>query len=334
MKNNIKMSDIANKLGVSVVTVSKALNGKDGVSDELRIKIQDTAEEIGYKFSSLSKAFRTGKQNNVGILISEKYLHDNSFYWNLYQNLQRKLSRENYFGILEICSREDEKKQIIPKIVSEGKVDCIVVIGQMKKKYLLNLLSEFNDLVFLDFFEPDINVDSIVVDNFYGSYTVTKYLIDMGHRDIAFLGNIFSTSSIMDRGMGFYKCMLENKCNLKMQWYISDRNEDGEFCDFILPSPLPTAFVCNSDQTAYNLYSTLQKNNISVPEQVSIVGFDNYYAGDKLVVPLTTVDVGREKFVESCINVIKKVFSSKERNCERILLDYKLVEKSSVKKTN
>lgn len=104
MKGNVKMSDIARQLGVSVVTVSKALNGKEGVSKELREKIIQKTRELDYKLSAAARAIRTN--NNVGILIGKKYLDKNSFYWNMFQDIQVKLLENNFFGILEICSAE------------------------------------------------------------------------------------------------------------------------------------------------------------------------------------------------------------------------------------
>lgn len=109
-KTPVKMSDIAAKLGVSIVTVSKALNDKeDGVSRTLKEQIKKTANEMGYKKAGAAQG---GTHNNIGVIISERFLEDNSFYWQIYQNLQAKLVENGYFGILEICRSDDEKKTI------------------------------------------------------------------------------------------------------------------------------------------------------------------------------------------------------------------------------
>ena len=152
MKGNVKMSDIARQLGVSVVTVSKALNGKEGVSKELREKIIQKTRELDYKLSAAARAIRTN--NNVGILIGKKYLDKNSFYWNMFQDIQVKLLENNFFGILEICSAESEKNLILPRLITENKIEVLVVVGQLNRDYLKLLSNNISgDIIFTDFYD-------------------------------------------------------------------------------------------------------------------------------------------------------------------------------------
>ena len=326
-KTPVKMSDIAAKLGISVVTVHKALNDKDGVSSSLKKQIKKTAEEMGYKKATV---IQSGIHNKIGVIISERVLNVNSFYWQIYQNLQVKLVENGYFGILEICKSDDEKNLTVPRILIEQKVDIIIIIGQLSKSYLEMLTQETADIIFVDFYDLDFNVDTIVVDNFHCSYQITKYLIDHGHRDIVFIGNIFATSSIMDRAMGYYKCMLENKCPTRSEWYISDRDNDGNL-KIELPQNLPTAFVCNSDKIATLLNEKLTEHGYQVPQDVSVVGFDNYHSGNFDRDTFTTIDIGRAKIADAVIELLKRKYILKTTVNERILLKGTLIEKKSVR---
>jgi len=326
-KTPVKMSDIAAKLGISVVTVHKALNDKDGVSNSLKEQIKNTAEEMGYKKSPV---IQSSVHNNIGVIISSRFLEDNSFYWQIYQNLQVKLVENGYFGILEICKSEDEKKLTVPRILIEQKVDLIIVIGQLSKPYLEILTQESANVIFVDFYDLDFNVDTIVVDNFHCSYQITKYLINRGHRDILFIGNIFATSSIMDRAMGYYKCMLENKCPIRAEWYIPDRDNDGNL-KIELPKKLPTAFVCNSDKIATLLNKQLTEHGYNVPQDVSVVGFDNYHSGNFDRDTFTTIDIWRAKIADAVIELLKRKYILKTTVNERILLKGTLIEKKSVR---
>ncbi|NLB85370.1 MAG: LacI family transcriptional regulator [Acholeplasmataceae bacterium] len=333
MKSQVKMSDIAKVLGVSTVTVSKALGDKDGVSVELRQKIKAKAQEMGYKISSASQTMRTGRHNNIGILISNRYLEGNSYYWSLYQDLLKELSEKEYFGILEIVSSQNEKQLMVPRIINESKVDAIIIIGQLRKRYLNKITEEaMGKIIFLDFYDLYLPVSCIVSDNFNGGYTVTKYLIDQGHQDLVFVGDVHATTSIMDRAMGFYKCMLDFKKDIRKEWYITDRNEEGFIVDPILPEVLPTAFVCNNDNTAKRLYRVLKEKGYKVPEDISLVGYDNF-STENADIEITTMEVGHERLAKSAVQMIINVINGTGLP-ELVNLNSKLLEKKSVKKIN
>ena len=324
MKGNVKMSDIARQLGVSVVTVSKALNGKEGVSKELREKIIQKTRELDYKLSAAARAIRTN--NNVGILIGK-----NSFYWNMFQDIQVKLLENNFFGILEICSAESEKNLILPRLITENKIEVLVVVGQLNRDYLKLLSNNISgDIIFTDFYDTEIDSYCVNVDNNLCCYKITKYLIKKGHEDILFVGNIHATSSILDRAMGYYKCMLKYKKKLRDKWYISDRTEDGQYIYLELPAKMPTAFICNNDTIAHNLKNQLEQKGYRVPEDISIVGFDNYFMGESEKF-ITTIDVGIENYSSAIIGLLNKIASHSDNVKERILLNGKIVENSSVR---
>lgn len=332
MKTQIKMSDIAKELGVSTVTVSKALGDKDGVSEELRLKIKAKAQELGYTMSSVSQAMRTGRQNNIGILISERYLEEHSYYWNLYQNLLVQLMKKGYFGILEIITNQNEKDLEQPKIISENKVDATIIVGQLRKRYLNKVTKDTQGkIMFLDFYDLYLSVSSVVADNYNGGYSLTKYLIEQGHKDIVYVGDIHATTSIMDRAMGYYKCMLDNQLILRDQWYITDRNEDGFLIDPILPKQMPTAFVCNSDITANRLYDVLKRHNYQMPEDISLVGYDNFQTISNKDLGITTMEVGLDRLAQSAVLIVDDILNG-VHVCERINLSCKLIEKQSVRK--
>ncbi len=331
MKPQVKMSDIAKVLGVSTVTVSKALGDKEGVSEKLRVKIKAKAQEMGYKRPLAYQAMRTEKQNNIGILISGRYLEGTSYYWSLYHDLLLELSKNNYFGILEVINAQDEKQLVTPRIITENKVDAIIIIGQLRKRYLNKIAADAaNRVVFLDFYDLYLPVSCIVADNYNGGYTLTKYLIDQGHKDLVFVGDIHATTSIMDRAMGFYKSMLDSGKKVRKEWYIVDRNEEGFTVDLVLPEVMPTAFVCNNDNTAKKLYHVLEDKGYKVPEDISLVGYDNFSTHNSSV-EITTMEVGHDRLAKSAVKMIVHIINGTGQP-ELINLKCKLVEKKSVRK--
>ena len=135
---------------------------------------------------------------------------------------------------------------------------------------------------------------------------------------------------ILDRAMGYYKCMLKYKKKLRDKWYISDRTEDGQYTYLELPSKMPTAFICNNDTIAHNLKNQLEQKGYRVPEDISIVGFDNYFMGESEKF-ITTIDVGIENYSSAIIGLLNKIASHSDNVKERILLNGKIVENSSVR---
>ena len=117
MGKNITMKDIAKQLGVSTVTVSKALSGKEGVSRDVRELIKKTADEMGYRYNTLGKSMREGKSYNIGILTAEHFMHESAFYSKIYQALIKEMMRFDYFAILEIISGHDERSLVMPHIL-------------------------------------------------------------------------------------------------------------------------------------------------------------------------------------------------------------------------
>ena len=334
MKNNITMRDIADKLGVSSVTVSKALNDKDGVSDELKQKIKVLAEEMGYRYNALAKSMKEGLSYNIGVIIPERFagMDHQSFYLNVYQSITRVLESHEYYGILHILNSKDEKQLQLPRIYHEKNVDGFIILGQISKEYIEKIESIELPKVFLDFYDEHADIDSVVTDNFNGAYEMTNYLIQNGHREIGYVGNLYSTSSIQDRFLGYYKSLLEHNLKLNETYILDDRDEHGSYIDIKIPDQMPTAFVCNCDQVAHNLIQKLMKLGINVPDDCSVVSFDNDVYATITSPGLTTVEVDIEEMASHAVNFILAKIKDETKSFGRVLVKGKIVYRNSVKK--
>lgn len=332
MKKNITMKDIADKLSVSSVTVSKALNDKDGVSDELKQKIKDLANEMGYRINTLAKAMKEGYSYNIGVVIPERFTGGaQSFYLNFYQSVSKMLEHHNYYGVLQLLSKQDEKDLVLPKIYHENRVDGLIVLGQVSRSYVKALQEMVIPVVFLDFYDEHLDMDSVITDNFYGSYRATNYLMNSGHREIGFVGDIYATSSIQDRFLGYYKSLLEHGMALKEEFIIKDRDENGTYIDLEFPEHLPTAFVCNCDQVAYEVIEKLKSMNYNVPEDVSVVGFDNDIYATISSPQITTVEVDTEEMAATAVEYLLEKIKDSEKEYGRVSIKGKIIYRESVK---
>lgn len=335
MKSNVTMRDIAVKLGVSSVTISKALNDKEGVSEELKEKIKAVAEEMGYRLNTHARSMKDGLSYNLGIVIQERFTGTTtSFYLQFYQQLSRVLESYHYSGILHILSHEDEAELILPRIYTEKKVDGLIFLGQIQKQYVNEIQKIEIPAIFLDFYTDQNEIDSVLTDNFYGVYEVTNYLIRNGHRKVAFVGDVHATSSIQDRFLGYYKSLLENRIDLKKEYVIKDRDERGFYIDLEFPEDMPTAFVCNNDEVAYNLIHELQKRGMKVPEDCSVVGFDNSIFATLTEPPLTTVAVDIEEMSRVSVKFIMEKLKNPAKKYGRTFIKGNIIYRDSVKNEN
>lgn len=338
MAKAVKLADIAKEFGVSTVTVSKALSGQKGVSEEMREKIVNLADELGYKQPSVAKKEKQEKGYNIGVLIRENYFDKyNSFYLHLYQQVSAKAVSKGSFTLLETISEKVENSMELPQLVLEDKIDGLIIIGRLSDEYL-ELLEKKGKvpLMYVDFSDNKGIADAVVSDSYYGAYSVTKYLLEQGHRDIAYVGTILSTSSITDRYLGYVKALMEYGVERKEEWIIDDRYISTGMIDeeklLQLPKNMPTAFFCNCDLVGSMMVKKLRNAGYRVPEDISVAGYDNYLYPGLCDIGITTYEVDTKEMARRAVNNLIKKMSGEKYKSGIIIVEGKIVEKESVKK--
>lgn len=328
-KKQITLTDIAELCDTSNVTVSKALAGKRGMSDELREKILATAEKLGYVANK-----PTVNGGVIGVLIPQRFINPNgSFYWALYNNIVQRLKSENFSCIQEILTPEEERNLIMPAFPGSTSIAGIISLGQTSNEYAKKLAAQNKPLLMLDYYVDGLDVDSVVTNGFFGGYKLTCHLIAQGHKKIGYIGTRLATSSIFDRYMGYMKAMLEHKLPVDEKWVIDDRDVHNELFEALpFPKELPTAFVCNCDETAFKAIRDLKTIGHTVPDDISIVGYDNYLISEISEPPITTINVDSKEMADLAISTIIDRIRNNKLPTRIQILDGKLIEKASVKK--
>ncbi|MCQ2519379.1 MAG: substrate-binding domain-containing protein [Lachnospiraceae bacterium] len=337
MAKSVTLSDIGNRLGVSTVTVSKALSGQPGVSDEMREKIIILADEMGYKRTAVKRVDASEKGSTIGVIISKQYMGKyDSFYLKMYQVINEKALDNGSFALLITIDGNDEKNLVIPKIILDGQVDGLIFAGRLSKEYIEEVIKQ-TDLprVFLDFSDKDGLEDAIISDSYYGAYQMTKYLIRNGHKKIAYVGTLLSTESITDRYMGYTRALMEAGITPLKEWQIDDRyletgNVDEEKL-MVLPEKMPTAFFCNCDSTAGMIIKKLIKEGYKVPEDISVVGYDNFIYPGLSDIDITTYEVDYRKMAQLAWKNINKKLTNPLYHNRIHIVEGRLIEKNSVK---
>lgn len=336
MAKSVKLADIAEKLNVSTVTVSKALSDQKGVSEEVREKIKTLAREMGYQSPSEARVSKNTISYNIGVIISERYLDEQeSFYWKMYQEVVTKATSRACFTLLEIVSREKERELEMPRLLLEKKVDGLIAIGLLKEDYFERLRQSGKvPMICLDFCDRKHECDAVITDNYYGMYKLTNYLFEMGHTSVGYVGTLLYTESITDRYFGYCKALLEHGQEVRRDWVIDDRDVDTGCRNvgfwFRFPEEMPTAFACNCDMTAGLLVEALQKKGYRVPEDISVVGFDNFLYPGMCSIGITTYEVDIKEMARKAVNRLLKKLSGENYKQGVSIVEGHIVLKESV----
>jgi LacI family transcriptional regulator len=292
-EKKISMQKIADELGISKVTVSKALNHKEGVGEALKERILEKAAGMGYILPDYGER-RTMK---VAIIMSNRFTttaDSGKFYMSMYEKIVTEL-RKLLCSTIMLTPGSETVDLDLETVTKQELVDGIILLGILDKKVLEKVDQIALPKVYVDVYDLGHQSDSVISENIYSTYEMTEYLIRMGHTKIGFVGTIGATTSILDRYLGYQRALLENGLRLQTEWIINDRTIDGEAIELRLPKEMPTAFVCNCDETAFRLIRVLKTKDFLVPQDISLVSFDDDIYAELCEPKLTTVAVNVEQ---------------------------------------
>lgn len=292
MDKKVRMADIAQQLGVSVVSVSKALSGQSGVSEETRERILNLAKEMGYvPLRAKRGEIRGAASGNIGILVADRYFADNTFYSSLYRQVLMCCNENGFSGLLELVTPEAERTCAVPAMIQGSKVDGLIFMGDFQREYVETMTCSGLPNMLLDFYDEKLDADSVTSDNVAGGCRITYHLLQSGRKDIGFVGSIHATSSILDRYLGYTKALLRADIPVRSEWVLEDRDAQGRWIPVKLPEKMPSAFLCSCDEVAYNLVEQLKRMGYRVPQDVAVAGYDDFQFAQLSSPQLTTYQV-------------------------------------------
>lgn len=320
----VSMQTIAKKMGVSTVTVHKALNNQHGVSEKTRNEILKLAYDMGYKLPDKLQPLCFIYLTHKNFIMSP----DEQFYTEIYHKLNMECLKAG--ASLELIVHDTPATTLgtLKAINSDKGISGIFVSGQLSPEMYESLQKLNMPIVCIDFYSSDYPFDYIYVDNYYASYSVTKYLIKKGHRRIGFIGDISFSNSIADRYFGYRRALNKYKIPHDESLHI---NLNIEHVPFELdPDNMPTAFVCHCDRAARYLYEKLDELGYEVPRDVSVIGFDNTDLCENLTPRLTSFGIEKITYASTALGaMLARVEKKDELNY--IKLNLQLYERDSVR---
>ena len=352
MANRTSMEDIAKKLGISKNTVSLASRGLPGLRPETRGAVLRTANDMGYAYrrsdappvsapgisapASHADAIRPVSRG-ICILLPGTSHDAQGFFTGIQHGIEQEANRNHYHTFIHSYN-EQAPLFTLPLCVRDGLVSGIVSIGRVSPRTAECLAATGLPYVMADHYLETGSYDSVLTDNVQAADTATAYLIERGHTRIGFIGDVWATVCFRDRYTGFRNAMIrhglpvdESICVLREGMDSAVRESDQLAENDIAGIPaLPTAFLCANDATALILYRVFAQMGISVPDEVSLFGFDDVSASSFITPGLTTMRVHKEWMGRKAFRRILEKLADSDEVPQRVLLSSVLVERGSV----
>jgi len=315
------LKDIAEKLGVSISTVSLVLNNKKGVGSELRAQVLKIARELKYPIpmNEIKEKDEIKATYKIHFLFEKlKGLpFADIFYGEILQGLEEGVRLHDYSISFTLIANNEDHADLISKLLSTD-IDGLIAIGggAINDKLLESIKKEISKpILLLDNFVIGKKYNCVLADNINGGYKATRYLIENGHRNIGVIKGPKYYKSLTERFEGFLEAMDEFGLPVKREWIVQTDHAEykkGYFeMNQILSLPeRPTAIFAVSDKTAFGAMDAITQSGLKIPEDISIVGFDDVYEAGLTVPRLTTIRVPKKNMgilaIERIRNLIEK----------------------------
>jgi LacI family transcriptional regulator len=341
------MEAIANRLGISKTTVHYALRDTGRVSDSTRKRVRQVAAELGYRPNLIASSLRSQRSATVGVVVVSL---TSSFHARVLEGIEG-IAQEEHHGILLSCShgRADKEREHVDLLLDKG-VDGLIVAAadpEENRDYYGRLVDQGISLVFVDRYVPGLNVSAVSSDNLMGTYQATQHLLGIGRNKVAFLttnSRDRRSTSVQARLSGCLRALREAGFSLAATLgpNVPDKTSEEEFgfdavAGHLEPrGPAFDAILAVHDGLAYGAIEALVENGLKVPQDVSVVGFDDQDTSAYYHPPLTTVRQPMRQIGEEAARLLFRCLKKSEHPLPRqtVLLEPQLiVRRSTIPKT-
>lgn len=336
----VTLKQIAQELGISITTVSKALNDYPDVSKKTRKLVRETASLLNYKPNSFAVNLRTRQSKTIGLIVPELVHH---FFSSVIKGIVSQAEKKGYLVII-LQSNESfelEKKQI--DLLLNKRVDGILISlanGTADYKHIEEVLLQETPLVMFDKISKIVKCSKVIIDDRKAAYIATQHLIDVGCKRIAhFRGPLLPQNSI-DRFLGYKQALSDNGIiyDSSLVYILKDMSfEEGKFfaAKLIKDHKDVDGIFINTDLVAIGAITEFNKRGIKVPDEISIVGFSNWFMSSVISPSLTTInqpgfEMGKKAF-KILFKEIKDRKNKKSISYKEVVLNTDLVLRESTK---
>lgn len=336
MNKKVTIYDIANKLNITAATVSRALNNNPNISISTKKLVLKTAESMNYVQNKLALALKSGKSNNVGVIVPRI---DSNFFSTVIRGIEEELNPHGYHVIISQTNGDEIKEIDNIDALLNSQVDGILISTSSREKHAFErILNKDVALVFFDRKKTMKNVSSVTINDYEGGYKATKHLIDNGSRNIAHFSGDTNIEIYMERFKGYKQALIDHNIEFRKEYVIYTKSslEDGKKAikELLQLKTPPEAVFSASDFAALGAIQELKLKGIIIPRDFSVIGFANEPFTKFMELSISTIN----QFPLEMGKMTAKVFleqvnnTAKEKIEKKVVLEPELIIRKSSKK--
>lgn len=328
------IKDIAKIAGVSVATVSYVLNKKEGsrISESTKKKILDVAETINYTPNKIAKSLKTNKSKLIGLIVADI---SNDFYSNIARNIEDEAMKLGYTLLIGSSDENPEKFKKLTELFSEQQVDGMIVAPVVDSdEAIKKLIKEEYPIVTIDRYLKNVSIPGVMINNAEISEYICEFLIGKDFEEIIYVGYDTKLPHLLDRQEGFDKQISSTSVNYKKVLIgIHNITEDIDqgLSESLKNNPKKTAVYFSSNKLAVAGLSYLNKNNIKVPQDVSVIAFDETEAYKLFPTEIDYVQQPLVEMAQESVNLLDAQIAKYVPDGKKVSFSAKLINKNSVK---
>jgi LacI family transcriptional regulator len=339
MKSKATLKQIAKELGVSVSTVSKALNDSPEISDPTKLRVQEYAKLKNYKPNVIGLNLKNRSTKTIGVIIPNIL---NQFFAKVFTGIEKVADEKGYKVITCISNESLEKEISALEMLSNGTIDGFILSiskeAQKAQKFdhFKSIINEGTPIVMFDRIADEVNCDKVIVDDFDSAINATNHLIDTGCKNIAMFSTIKQLSVSSLRAQGFYKAFEQKGLKVNEDLIIlTDNVEDfDEKINKFFDKNLVDGVFALDEHTAVTTMKIGLKKRLKIPEELSIIGFADGVWSRRLTPSLSTVSQHGPEIGEVATKMLIEKLESKEEgyNYKTTIVKTELRQRESTKK--
>lgn len=302
----IDIRGVAARARVSIATVSRTVNHVASVDPVLAARVWKAVADLNYLPNTQARALVSGKSRLLGLIVSEI---TNPFFPELIQEFEQVVVERGYELLIGSTNYETNRMEMCAKRMLERKVDGIAIMTFGFEDFLLDRFdSEHIPVVFIDPTPSRPMTNALEVDYQAGIYEGVQHLAVLGHRKIGFISGPLRLRSSEARKAAFLRCLRSTGINATPSWVIEgDHTLDGgrdAMQKLLSLAQWPTAIMCSNDMTAIGVQHALFEADLRVPDDFSLIGFDDIHLAEYTIPPLTTVRMSCEDLARRAVEIL------------------------------
>lgn len=334
---SISAKEIAQELNLSAATVSMVLNKKDGISEKTRALVLETAKKRGYDFSKKGES-ETGK-GTIQFVVYKKHgmiVADTPFFSQITEGVDIGCKQAGYeLQMTYFYGTQDSAKQI--QAICDKKCQGILLLGTEMDAMSFRPFSALTiPLVVLDTYFEELNCDSVLINNVQGAYLATNYLVDRGMKTVGYLHSSYAIGNFAERADGYYKALRSHKMQTDHPYVHKLTPSVEGACDNMLKIlqdgfPVAQGYFADNDLIAAGAMQAFKRCGYRIPQDVSIVGFDDMPICEYLEPKLTTMAVPKQALAELAVESLVGKIRNPKRIVTKTEVSVSLRERMSVR---